>query len=244
MFLRKHMMDPDKGGGGGGGNPPGVHDLNPGGGGGTPPPPAVDVAALQKRLADAEAREAQYVEAINRLAERVPGEDPPPAQDEEPLDPTIAKRVDAMLSPLQQKIRAQEDLIDQQMFMQLAAAAGVTPEQVGQAEKQYQEWQETGLMTVRTVRTAQGLKRVEATPTRQEALDFILGRTTRGAMMKEAPTRSMQALRSQILGGAAFETSGGGAPTRRSEASYAELEAKPIEERLKAREAALDREGF
>jgi hypothetical protein len=204
----------------------------------------VDIAALQKRLADAEAKEAQYIEAINRMAERIPGDDTPaPAQDEEPLDPAVAKRMDAMLSPLQKKIAQQEDMIDSQMFMNLAAAAGVTPEQVGEAEKQYQQWRKTGLRTV--AYDPESRQEVTRTPNRQEALDFVLGRTTRGAMLKEAPTRSLQQMRQQLLGGAAFDAStGSGGPSRRSEASYAELEAKPIEERLKAREAALDREGF
>lgn len=241
MFLRK-LMDPNDGNGGGGGNPPGVSDLPTGA---KPPPAGPDLATLQKQIKEMQDREAQYIEAINKMAERMPGDDtpaPPPA-DEEPLDPAVQKRVDALLTPLQRKLSQQEDLIDQQMFMNMAAASGVTPEQVGEIEKQYQTWKGTGLRTV--AYDPHTRQQVERTPTRQEAMDFVLGRAARQGMLKAAPERSLQTMRQQLLGGSGFDpNAGGGGPTRRSETSYAELEALPIDQRLKKREEALDREGF
>lgn len=239
----KPRMDPDKGTGAGGGNPPGVHDLQPEGAPKPPPAPGPDLNALQKQLAEMQAREAQYIEAINKMAERMPGDEPPPREGEEDqLDPVLQKRVSEMLTPLQRKLAQQEDMIDQQMFMNLAASAGVSPEQVGEAEKQYQSWRKSGLRTL--AYDLETRREVERTPTRQEALDFVLGRMQRGAMMKEAPGRSMQALRAQLLGQHAFEAGAGSMPLQRSPTSYAEVEALPIDQRLKKREEELDRTGF
>lgn len=233
MLVRKLMNAED--GNGGGGQPPAGQPPA-----GAPPPPNPEMQALQRRLQEMEQKEAQYIAALNHLAERVP-QDPPPGghgHDEDQLDPVLEKQVSKLLTPLQQRLAEQADMLDQSNFMQMAAAMGATPQQVGEAEQQYRAWSESGLQTV-------DKKGNRKTPTRREALAFVMGNGAIGAAMKEAPTRSIQAMRQQLLGDAAF--SGGEAlpaPIRRGGLNYEEVEKLPLNERLAKREAELDKNGF
>lgn len=227
-------------------DPPGVSDITPG----TKTP---DMSELQKQLAALQeeqkgwqTKEGQYIAALNRIAERLPEEEPSPAPKDEDFDEAtnkiLERRVSERLTPLLEEQQATRDMLDQMMFMQHAAAMGATPAQVGEAEQQYQGWQASGL---RTVSKDNRGRRVERIPTRKEALAFVLGNSTMGGMLKEAPTKSMQALRAQLLGNAAFEAPGGRAPARPDFGlNYEEVEAKPLNERIKAREEALDKVGF
>lgn len=223
-------------------DPPGVSDITPGGNN-----------DLQKKL-DAlledqkkwTAERGQFIDAMNRMAERLPAEEELPAPKEEDFDEAtnkiLERRVNERLGPVLEQQQQQNDMLDQMMFMQHAAAMGASPQQVGEAEQQYQSWQATGLKTV--TRGKNG-RMVEKVPSRREALAFVIGNSTMSGMLKEAPVKSTAALRAQLLGAAAFENSGGGErPTSRTGLSYEEVESKPMNERLKIREAALDKNGF
>lgn len=227
-------------------DPPGVSDITPG-------VKQPDVGELQRKLTAMEeeqkgwkSREGQYIETLNRMAERLPSDEPEPQQKEEDFDEStnkiLERRVNERLAPLMEEQQSTRDMLDQMMFMQHAAAMGATPAQVGEAEQQYQGWQASGL---RTVSKDNRGRKVERIPTRKEALAFVLGNLTMGGMLKEAPGKSMQALRAQLLGNAAFEAPGGRAPTRPDFGlNYEEVEGKSLDERLKVREEALDKHGF
>jgi hypothetical protein len=62
--------------------------------------------------------------------------------------------------------------------------------------------------------------------------------------MKEAPQKQVQALRQQLLGTAAFENPAAGYRPPNTGLNFEEVEQKPLDERIKLREAALDKTGF
>lgn len=212
------------------------------------PPPAVDSTALQTRLAEMEKqmkanetawqnKEHQYITAVNQLAERIgPNDEPEPSP--EP-DPSMLAAMQRQLAPLEARLSATQDALDGQSFMQTASAMGATSQQVSEAEQQYQNWRQSGLSTV----DGRGNRR---TPTRREALAFVLGNSTIAGALKEAPTRNAAALREQLLGTAAFEVgSGTQGPVRRAKGySFDELEQLPLGDRIKKREELLDKDGF
>jgi len=230
-----------------GGNPPGVSDITPGGS-------SSGAGDLQKKLDTLlseqkkwETEKGQYIEALNKLAERLPEpseEAPPKEPDFDPeTNEILERRVSSRITPLQAQLEAQSDMLDQMMFMNHAAAMGALPQQVAEAEQQYQGWRATGLRTVSV--DPRTKRRIEKIPTRKEALAFVLGNGTMGSMLKEAPTKSMAALRAQLLGNAAFENPGGGLREMpQSGLNFDEVESKSLDERLKLREEALDKNGF
>lgn len=223
----------------------GVTDITPG----TEQPAAPSVEELQAQLKAMQDQQAawtkereQYLQALasvdtvvqERIAPRRQArEEQGGEEQDEELDPVLQRKLAKLREADDARYSTVQDQLDQLNFTQLASSMGVTQEDYLEVEKQYQAFRRNGV----SVTDNTGVKRPL---TRTDVLDRLLAVRTRGEMMKAAPDKMREHLRTKVIGQAQFEGVGSYEGAPRLVKLDSELDRAPPKDRVTKLEKALE----
>ena len=194
-----------------------------------PQPPPIDAAALQQTIQQMQARLAQQDAIIQQAAQQATQRAQPQGDEEEYIDPTLAKQLTKREQAILARMHAQNERLDYIEFTGTVRELGLGEEERKAAEEIYQGWRRNNVVIN------------GEPPSRQDALTFALGQRAKQGASKSRAERAAEEQRRLENAAGFVERSG-----RAQRASgLPDPEKMSRKERLeKYYPAVLDEEGF